>query len=77
MNKTTALHGLCNLLIQRMTCSSILQAANFSLAGLKNKNLLLKRRAKRGAINVIGNVANSLFDILDSDYAKQISNSRL
>ena len=73
MIEITVLHHLCNLQIQKKTCSTVLQTVDFSLAGLKDKNLLLKRRAKRGVIKVVGNVANSLFGILDSDYAEQMS----
>lgn len=75
MNETTTLHRLCNDLIQRTICSSVLQTFDFSLASLKDKNILLKRRTKRGAINVVGNIANSLFGILDSNYAEQMSNT--
>lgn len=74
-NETTALHRLCNLLIQRTTCASVLHAVDFSLAGLKGKNLLLKRITKRSAIHVVGNVANFLSGILDSNYAEQMLNT--
>lgn len=35
--------------------------------------ILATGRVKRGAINLIGNVANSLFGVLDSDYAERLS----
>ncbi|XP_075167719.1 uncharacterized protein LOC142239847 [Haematobia irritans] len=38
-----------------------------------DNRLLRKSRIRRGAINVVGNLANSLFGILDSEYAEQMS----
>ena len=40
---------------------------------LQLENQLL--RSKRGALNIVGNVANSLFGILDSEYADHISDT--
>lgn len=75
MNETTALNDVCDLLKQKTNCKSVLQTVEFSIAELRDNNFLLKGRIKRGAINVVGNVANSLFGILDSNYAEQMSNT--
>lgn len=36
--------------------------------------LLLPHQNKRGAIDYLGNIVNSLFDILEPEYTKKISN---
>lgn len=69
----TALHNLCNRLTPRETCMNVLQPIELSLRDLKDENKLLKGRVKRGAVNVVGNIANSLFGVLDSNYAEEMS----
>lgn len=42
---------------------------------LKKFHLLSSRRTKRGALDIVGNVANSLFGVLDSNYASKMSDT--
>ncbi|XP_075167651.1 uncharacterized protein LOC142239762 [Haematobia irritans] len=73
-DETLSLQKTCDMMEIKESCRHILE--NFfrieQELELENK-LLRKSRIIRGAINIIGNIANSLFGILDSEYAEQMS----
>lgn len=73
---TTALQHVCDLINQKTTCINALRTFEVGLADLTAENTLLKdKRVRRGAINLVGNIANSLFGVLDSHYAEHMSNT--
>lgn len=73
-NGTQALGQICEELKQEMSCGQILNFMHHIEEELSWENSFLQtKRPKRGAVNILGNIANSLFGILDSEYAQQMS----
>ena len=73
-NCTTNLHELCSQTANDTTCSSLALYFENARMDLENKfSLFPTKRVKRGAIDVIGNVANSLFGVLDSNHEARMS----
>lgn len=73
-NGIKALEHLCQQSKQKSACSPILNHFKHLQAELQEDNILLgTRRTRRGAIDIVGNIANSLFGVLDSKYAEQMS----
>lgn len=73
-NSTNALEHLCQQMKQKSTCVSITKQFKAIEDELQIDNsFFATRRQKRGAFDLIGNVANSLFGVLDSKYAEQMS----
>lgn len=65
---------LCEQMQQKTICNDLVMQFKHAEAELSLDNSLLSaHRQKRGALNIIGNVANSLFGVLDSEYANQMS----
>lgn len=69
---TLALHHLCQELKQGSLCENVLTAINHTEEEFRLNSFLPTQRIKRGAVNIVGNIANSLFGILDSEYAQQM-----
>lgn len=42
---------------------------------IQDENVIMSGRSRRGAFNIIGNVAKSLFGVLDSDYATEMEHT--
>ena len=72
-NGTSALHDLCTVLTQRDMCYALFNKFNAINFELQTNDKLLRRRKTRGAIDVVGNIANKLFGVLDSEYAENMS----
>lgn len=72
-NGTAALHDLCTVLTQKDMCNALFKKFNEINFELQTNERLLKRRKTRGAIDVVGNIANKLFGVLDSEYAENMS----
>lgn len=70
---TLALRQLCQDLNQTNACRNVLTALNHVEGGFKLDNGVLP--TKRCAFNIVGNIANSLFGVLDSEYAQQMTNT--
>lgn len=73
INGTKSLQNLCRMIKLNESCLSIVYHFKHMEDDLQLENQLL--RSKRGALNIVGNVANSLFGILDSEYADHISDT--
>ena len=58
-------HEMCNIFVNNLkqTKNELLQ----------DKVLLINKRVKRSPFNIIGNIAHSLFGVLDTDYAEEMS----
>ncbi|XP_037915046.1 uncharacterized protein LOC119653958 [Hermetia illucens] len=74
------LHNICNQLHNNNSCLATTMQLNHLLSDIAVNNELLRpfnnemsRRHKRGALNIVGNLANSLFGVLDSDYATKMT----
>lgn len=74
------LDNTCNSLQKQVNCNMILLQLNHSYQELKYYNKLLlsqhfyepaRRRRRRGLIDGVGNIANSLFGVLDSKFAEK------
>lgn len=75
-NGTLALRQLCQEMKQSISCRNLITVLNHVEDGLILDNSILPTtRNKRGAFNIVGNIANSLFGVLDSEYAKQMTNT--
>lgn len=75
-NRTRSLQQLCMRMIPDSSCLNIIEHFQHIEADLNLDNrLLYKSRNKRGAVDLIGNIAHSLFGILDSDYAEKMSST--
>lgn len=73
INGTKSLKNLCGMIQLNQSCLNIIKHFEHMENDLQLENQLL--RSKRGALNIVGNIANSLFGILDSEYANHISNT--
>lgn len=76
-NYHNRLEEVCNLIHQPSDCRQINNQFQHLIKELTQNNELLtlpqKGRTKRGAINLIGNLANTLFGVLDSEYANEMA----
>lgn len=77
-NGTKVLEHLCNQIRQKSSCMPLLDQFRHLVLELNQDNELLTSkhtgsRSRRGAINLVGNIANSLFGVLDSQYAEDMS----
>lgn len=73
-NGTKFLQGLCDQTTNDTTCSLLVRYFEDESESLESKlNLVSVRRVKRGAVDVIGNLANSLFGVLGSNYEEKMS----
>ncbi|XP_037930524.1 uncharacterized protein LOC119665350, partial [Teleopsis dalmanni] len=73
-NGTAALQQLCPLLQQQESCYELVRQFNNTNIELRTETKVMTRhRSARGAINIVGNIANKLFGVLDSEYAETIS----
>ncbi|XP_075164223.1 uncharacterized protein LOC142236813 [Haematobia irritans] len=73
-DETLSLQKTCDMMEIKESCRHILEKFFRIEQELELENKLLRKsRIRRGAINIIGNIANSLFGILDSEYAEQMS----
>ena len=71
-NGTILLENLCHLLQQEKMCSELIKhfkSINIELPIASST----KRRKARGAFNIVGNIANKLFGVLDNEYAEDVS----
>lgn len=67
------LQQACTTINQKAMCEAI--SSNFHSISEelnKEKEVFSARRSKRGAFNIVGNIARSLFGVLDSDYAEEM-----
>jgi len=68
------LRALCDRTKGDTTCSFLVEYFEEVRESLKSKfNLITVKRTKRGAVDIVGNVANSLFGVLDSNYETKMS----
>lgn len=73
-NGMISLSRLCEKLENNVTCFSTIEHLTHIETDLRVDNkLLYKARPKRGALDIVGNVAHSLFGVLDSEYAEKMS----
>jgi len=73
-NGTTSLQNLCQQKTNDTTCSFLIRYFEEEQATLETKlHLISTKRTKRGAVDVVGNLANSLFGVLDSNYEAKMS----
>ena len=78
INGTRSLNNLCKIIKLNSSCLSTIHHFQQLEAELRLDNGLLQRnRSKRGAFDLVGNVAHSLFGVLDSEYANEMSNTIL
>lgn len=70
------LQHVCSIITHRSTCNIVIDNFNRIKEDLlQEKELFATGRRKRGAFNIVGNVARSLFGVLDSDYANEMSDT--
>ncbi|XP_037929674.1 uncharacterized protein LOC119664210 [Teleopsis dalmanni] len=75
-NGTKTIKRLCSELQAHTACTSLY--THFKHVRdelLQDQTLLYKSRNKRAAINIVGNIAHTLFGVLDSDYAESMSDT--
>ncbi|XP_055920727.1 uncharacterized protein LOC129952226 [Eupeodes corollae] len=73
-NGTKALQHVCNQLQLRTTCNAMVTyLTNMKISLQGDTNLISRHRSTRAAIYVVGNIAHTLFGLLDSDYAEELS----
>ncbi|XP_037942578.1 uncharacterized protein LOC119675451 [Teleopsis dalmanni] len=74
---TKRLNNLCDKALDNTACKVLLNYFDRITEELQMElNLLsVKKRITRGAIDIVGNFANSLFGVLDSNYAAQMSST--
>ena len=78
VNGTRSLHSLCKMIKLNSACLTIIHHFEQLENELQLDNQLLYRgRNKRGALDIVGNIGHSLFGLLDSEYAKEMSNTIL
>ncbi|XP_044574121.1 uncharacterized protein LOC123258318 [Drosophila ananassae] len=54
-------------------CPTIIQTLQQEMAEIQDADQLMHhQRQKRGALNIVGNIANGLFGVLDDQYAKRM-----
>lgn len=71
-----ALSSLCNDMQEKSTCKNLVKYFEHTKNELNMSSTLLSgRRYKRGAIDLVGNIAHSLFGVLDSKYAQDMANT--
>lgn len=75
VNGTKCLLPLCKMMRPNISCGRILNHFEQLEQELQLENRLL--RTKRGALDIVGNVAHSLFGVLDAEYANQMSQTIL
>ncbi|XP_037959252.1 uncharacterized protein LOC119688653 [Teleopsis dalmanni] len=74
VNGIFTLDKLCIKLQQGSACHTLVGTFEHTRDDiLQEKILLNNRRDKRGAINLVGNVAKTLFGVLDSNYAENMA----
>uniref|UniRef100_A0A1A9V6Z8 Uncharacterized protein n=1 Tax=Glossina austeni TaxID=7395 RepID=A0A1A9V6Z8_GLOAU len=74
VNRTNQLRNFCSKMKPKVSCLHAMEHFQHMETDLDLDNRLLHRsRKKTGAIDFIGNVAHSLFGVLDSEYAKKMS----
>lgn len=71
VNSTQSLKNLCQMINPNTSCIRIVDYFTRMESELQLDNQLL--RSKRGALDIVGNVAHSLFGVLDAEYAKEMS----
>lgn len=75
-NGTRQLEQLCKRIEPTLSCLNTIKHLQHVETDLNLDNrLLYKSRQKRGAIDFVGNIAHSLFGILDSEYAEKMSST--
>lgn len=75
-NGTESLKQICKKINSNKSCMNIIEHLQHIESDLSLDNRLLdKSRPKRGAIDFVGNVAHSLFGVLDSEYADKMSST--
>lgn len=73
-NGTRMAQQLCEEMQQKMGCDETIHNFQVTMQSLRfDDTLLSPKRAKRGAMNIVGNIAGSLFGVLDNEYAKKMS----
>ncbi|XP_037929636.1 uncharacterized protein LOC119688618 [Teleopsis dalmanni] len=74
---TKRLNNLCDKALDNTACKVLLNYFDRITEELQMElNLLsVRKRITRGAIDIVGNFANSLFGVLDSNYAAQMSST--
>ncbi|XP_075155725.1 uncharacterized protein LOC142229077 [Haematobia irritans] len=67
---------LCKMSPHEAMCNNFASHLKQTRAELiQDIDIIMPRRLRRGALNIIGNVARSLFGILDADYAAKMDNT--
>lgn len=71
---TKTLHRLCGDMREKATCTNLVKYFEHTEAELTMDSTLLSGRIhKRAAIDLVGNIAHSLFGVLDSKYAEDMA----
>ncbi|XP_075150793.1 uncharacterized protein LOC142224900 [Haematobia irritans] len=67
---------LCKMSPHEAICNNFASHLKQTRADLiQDRDIIMPRRLRRGALNIVGNVARSLFGILDADYAAEMDNT--
>ncbi|GBP97211.1 hypothetical protein EVAR_67636_1 [Eumeta japonica] len=70
----TSFSKLCKQSIATASCQMLSLQLHQTWDNLiQESDLLTPRRSRRGALDIVGNVAHALFGVLDSEYAKQMA----
>lgn len=67
--------NLCQSSPQLTICNEFVSRLRQIQSDLIQERDIISRRPRRGALNIIGNIASSLFGVLDSDYATKMDNT--
>ncbi|XP_037930984.1 uncharacterized protein LOC119665808 [Teleopsis dalmanni] len=73
-NATNSLATICDQMNGYNDCWILVDQFKMTNLEMLSASMILQpKRKKRGAIDIIGNVANAVFGVLDSEYAKQMA----
>ncbi|XP_058987609.1 uncharacterized protein LOC131806839 [Musca domestica] len=68
------LQKLCKIAVENRSCEILSENLIQVQKQLESNTLnIFPRRIRRGALNIVGNLAHSLFGVLDSEYAEQMT----
>lgn len=70
-----ALRQLRLQLQETAACKRLLDIFEHNINEVNIENSLFPHRAKRGAFNILGTMANALFAAFDAEYASKVSNT--